>query len=303
MEIPMTDKASVYETITAKIIASIEADPGKWQMPWHRSSSGPLHMPKNALTGKHYRGINTVALWVSAEASGHSRPLWATYRQWAEKGAQVRKGEKASPVIFYKEFETAPNPDDADDDGKRRVARASSVFNVDQVDGGPAAAEVPDLGPVVRNQRFDEFVAATGAKITHGGAQAFYMPATDAIRMPDESRFFSTATSTRDDGYAATVAHELGHWTGAKHRLNRDLTGRFGNDAYAAEELVGELTSAFICAALGITCEPRADHAQYIAHWLKLLKSDNRAIFAAAAKASQAAEYLQGLAQPHAEAA
>ena len=98
----MTDKASVYDTITNKIIASIEADPGKWQMPWHRSSSGPLHMPKNALTGNHYRGINTVALWVSAEASGYSRPLWGTYRQWAELGAQVRKGEKASPVIFFK---------------------------------------------------------------------------------------------------------------------------------------------------------------------------------------------------------
>ena len=299
----MTDKASVYDTITNKIIASIEADPGKWQMPWHRSSSGPLHMPKNALTGNHYRGINTVALWVSAEASGYSRPLWGTYRQWAELGAQVRKGEKASPVIFYKEFEVDPSPDDTADDGKRRVARASSVFNVDQVDDGPAAIEVPDHGPVVRNQQFDDFVAATGAIITHGGAQAFYMPATDTIRMPDESRFFDTATSTRDDSYAATSAHELAHWSGARHRLNRDLSGRFGNEAYAAEELVGELTSAFICASLGITCEPRPDHAQYIAHWLKLLKSDNRAIFAAAAKASQAAEYLQGLAQPLAQVA
>jgi antirestriction protein ArdC len=260
-------------------------------------------MPKNALTGNHYRGINTVALWVSAEASGYSRPLWGTYRQWAELGAQVRKGEKASPVIFYKEFEVAPSPDDAADDGKRRVARASSVFNVDQVDDGPAANEVPDHGPVVRNQHFDDFVAATGARITHGGAQAFYMPATDTIRMPDESRFFSTDTSTRDDSYAATVAHELGHWSGAPHRLKRDLSGRFGNEAYAAEELVAELTSAFICASLGITCEPRTDHAQYIAHWLKLLKSDNRAIFVAAAKASQAAEYLQGLAQPLAQAA
>ena len=238
MEIPMTDKASVYDTITNKIIASIEADPGKWQMPWHRSSSGPLHMPKNALTGNHYRGINTVALWVSAEASGYSRPLWGTYRQWAELGAQVRKGEKASPVIFYKEFEVDPSPDDTADDGKRRVARASSVFNVDQVDDGPAAIEVPDHGPVVRNPQFDDFVAATSAIITHGGAQAFYMPSTDTIRMPDESRFFSTDTSTRDDSYAATVAHELGHWSGAPHRLNRDLSGRFGNDAYAAEELV-----------------------------------------------------------------
>jgi antirestriction protein ArdC len=303
METPMTDKASVYDTITNKIIASIDAEPGQWQMPWHRSSSGPLHLPKNALTGNHYRGINTVALWVSAEAARYSRPLWGTYRQWAELGAQVRKGERASPVIFYKEFETTPNPDDAADDGKRRVARTSSVFNVDQVDDGPTAIDVPDLGPIVRNQQFDDFVTSTGASITHGGPQAFYMPSTDAIRMPDENRFFSTATSTRDDSYAATLAHELGHWTGAKHRLNRELSGRFGNDAYAAEELVAELTSAFICASLGITCEPRPDHAQYIAHWLKLLKSDNRAIFAAAAKASQAAEYLTGPAQPLAEAA
>jgi antirestriction protein ArdC len=303
MEIPMTDKASVYDTITNKIIASIEADPGKWQMPWHRSSSGPLHMPKNAHTGNHYRGINIVALWVSAETAGYSRPLWGTYRQWAQIGAQVRKGEKASPVIFYKEFEVDPSPDDANDDGKRRVARASSVFNVDQVDDGPADTSVPDLGPIARNQHFDDFVASTGARIVHGGAEALYMPSTDSIRIPDESRFFDTATSTRSDSYAAVLAHELGHWTAAKHRLNRDLTGRFGTEAYAAEELVAELTSAFICAAQGITCEPRQDHAQYIANWLKLLKSDNRAIFAAAAKASQAADYLQGLPQPLVKAA
>lgn len=294
----MTEKPSVYETITSKIVASIEANPGTWQMPWHRSSHGPLHLPKNAHTGNPYRGINTVALWVSAAASGYTRPLWGTYRQWTELGAQVRKGERASPVIFYKEFATTPNPDDADDDGKRRVARASAVFNVDQVDDGPAPTAIPDHGPVVRNQRFDAFVAATAARITHGGAEAFYMPGPDRIQMPDETRFFDTPTSNRSDNYAATLAHELGHWCGAKHRLNRDLTGRFGGQAYAAEELVAELTSAFICATLGITCEPRTDHAQYLVQYLKLLKSDNRAIFTAAAKASQAADYLTGLAMP-----
>jgi antirestriction protein ArdC len=292
MESAMTEKPSVYETITSKIVASIEADPGTWQMPWHRNSHGPLHMPKNAHTGNHYRGINTVALWVSAAASGYARPLWGTYRQWNELGAQVRKGEKASPVIFYKEFEVEPSPDDAADDGKRRVARASAVFNVDQVDDGPPATEVPDYGPIVRNHQFDTVVAATGASIVHGGAEAFYMPGPDRIQMPDETRFFDTPTSDRSDSYAATLAHELGHWSGAKHRLNRDLSGRFGGQAYAAEELVAELTSAFICATLGITCEPRTDHAQYIAQYLKLLKSDSRAIFAAAAKASQAADYL-----------
>ena len=133
-----TDRRDIHAEITAKLIAAIEADPGRPSMPWRRSST-PLFMPENALTKKLYNGINIVSLWVSAEVQGYSAPIWATYRQWAELGCQVRKGEKSSLVIFYKEYETEPDADNADDDGKRRVARASYVFNASQVDGYHAA--------------------------------------------------------------------------------------------------------------------------------------------------------------------
>ena len=145
----MTGKTSVYEAITAKIIAAVEADPGRHKMPWHRNPGEPLHMPSNALTANHYRGVNVVMLWVSAEVQGFRTPIWGTYRQWAQRGAQVRQGEKSTAVIFYKEYETAPAADTPDVDGTRRVVRASAVFNADQVDGAPPVEAIPDLGMFV----------------------------------------------------------------------------------------------------------------------------------------------------------
>jgi antirestriction protein ArdC len=286
-------KTDVHATITAAIIAAVEANPGAFVMPWHRNAGTPLHMPANALTGKSYNGINVVSLWVAAEARQYQSAVWGTYKQWAELGAQVRKGEKASPVVFYREFEVEANPDDQDDDGKRRVARASSVFNASQVDGYVLPDQPAGLGPVARSDAFAAFVNGTGADIRHGGGEAYYRPGTDHIQMPDEGRFCGTATSDRHQAYMSTLAHELSHWAGAPHRLNREFGKRFGDSAYAAEELVAELTAAFICADLGIANEPRPDHAQYIAQWLRLLKTDSKAIFTAAAKASQAAAYLK----------
>lgn len=287
-------RRDIHAEITNKLIAAIEADPGKPSMPWRRAS-GPLFMPVNALTKNPYNGINIVSLWVAAECLGYTAPVWATYRQWSELGAQVRKGEKSSLVIFYKEYESEPDPDNADNDGKRRVARASYVFNASQVDGYTLPDAPKPLGPIERLQAVDGFIAATGARIEHGGDRAYYRPSTDHIQMPDEGLFRGTDTMTRSEGYYAVVAHELTHWSGAKHRLARDMGKRFGDAAYAAEELVAEVASAFLCAELGITQDCRADHAQYLAHWLKLLEDDSRAIFTAAAKASEAVAYLKGL--------
>jgi antirestriction protein ArdC len=258
-------RRDIHAEITNQLIAAIEADPGQPSMPWRRSS-GPLFMPVNALTGNAYNGINIVSLWVSAEVQSYGTPIWATYRQWAELGAQVRKGEKSSLVIFYKEYDADPNPDDADDDGKRRVARASYVFNANQVDGFalPGAPEL--LGPVERIAAADRFIANTGASIEHGGERAFYRPSTDHVQMPDEALFCGTDTMSRSEGYFATLVHELTHWTSPVHRLARDLGKRFGDSAYAAEELVAEIGSAFLCSELGITQDTSANHAQYLAH-------------------------------------
>lgn len=294
-------RRDIHAEITNKLIAAIEADPGQPVMPWRRAS-GPLFMPVNALTGNAYNGINVVSLWVSAEVSGYSAPVWATYRQWSELGCQVRKGEKSSLVVFYKEYDSEPDPQNADDDGKRRVARASCVFNASQVDGYALPDAPEPLGPVERLHAVDAFIAATAARIEHGGESAYYRPSTDHIQMPDEDLFCGTDTMSRGEAYYAVLTHELTHWSGAKHRLARDMGKRFGDAAYAAEELVAEIASAFLCAELGITQDTRADHAQYLAHWLKLLKDDSRAIFAAAAKASEAVAYLKGL-QPKRAAA
>jgi antirestriction protein ArdC len=252
-------------------------------------------MPSNALTGNAYNGINIVSLWVAAECLGYSAPIWATYRQWSELGCQVRKGEKSSLVVFYKEYESEPDPQNADDDGKRRVARASYVFNASQVDGYTLPEAPQPLGPVERLETVDHFIAASGAHIEHGGDRAFYRPSTDHIQMPDEGLFCGTDTMSRGEAYYAVLTHELTHWTAAPTRLGRELGKRFGDAAYAAEELVAEIASAFLCAELGITQDTRADHAQYLAQWLKLMKDDSRAIFAAAVKASEAVAYLKKL--------
>lgn len=285
-------RRDIHAEITSRLIAAIEANPEEPTLPWRRSA-GPLFMPVNAATGQRYNGINVVALWVEAELRNFATPIWATYRQWAEKGAQVRKGEKASHVIFYKEYETEPDPANEADDGKRRVARASAVFNADQVDGFTAPDAPEPLGPVARIASVEAFIAATGARVDHGGQAAFYRRSTDHIQMPDEQLFCGTDTMARDESYYAILLHELVHWTGAKHRLNREFGKRFGDMSYAAEELVAEIGAAFLCSELAVTQDIRADHAQYLAHWLKLLKDDSRAIFTAAAKASQAVGYLK----------
>lgn len=293
-----TERRDIHAEITAKLIAAIEADPGRPTMPWRRSNK-PLFMPENALTKKLYNGINIVSLWISAEVAGYDAPVWATYRQWSEIGAQVRKGEKSSLVVFYKEYETEPDADRTDDDGKRRVARASYVFNAAQVDGYTLPDAPQPMGAIDRIEAADRFFASTGALIEHGGDRAFYRPSTDTIHMPDESLFCGTDTMTRSESYFAVLGHETIHWSGSDKRLAREFGKRFGDAAYAAEELVAEIGSAFLCAELGITeGEPRADHAQYLSQWLTLLKSDSRAVFTAAARASEAVAYLRKLQAP-----
>ncbi len=279
-------RADIYQRITDRIAAAIEAGAGTWRMPWHPGADGAApRLPVNAATGKPYRGINTVVLWATAQAEGYPSAVWATYRQWAELGAQVRKGEQSSPVVFWKISDKDEQEDGEDDRRSRVFARGYSVFNAAQVDGYAAPA-LPALPEPERIGRAEAFFAALGADIRHGGNRACYVPSLDQIRMPPFPAFRDAVA------YYATLAHEATHLTGHPSRCNRDLRGRFGEEAYAAEELVAELGAAFICADLALAPEPRPDHAAYVASWLKVLRGDKRAIFTAAAKAQAAADWM-----------
>ncbi len=289
---PEESRADIYQRITDRIAAAIEAGAGKWQMPWHPGADGAApRLPVNAATGKPYRGINTVVLWATAQAEGYPSAVWATYRQWAELGAQVRKGEQSSPVVFWKisdkdEQEEGDNGQDGEDGCRSRVfARGYSVFNAAQVDGYQAPA-LPKFPEPERIGHAEAFFAGLGADILHGGNRACYVPSLDQIRMPPFPAFRDAVA------YYATLAHEATHLTGHPSRCSRDLRGRFGEEAYAAEELVAELGAAFICADLALAPEPRPDHAAYVASWLKVLRGDKRAIFTAAAKAQAAADWM-----------
>lgn len=292
----LAQKLDVNTEITNQIIAAIEKGADKFQMPWHRTGTATMS-PMNIDTGNAYRGINIVSLWAAAQVRNFNTGIWGTYRQWQNAGCQVRKGEKSSLVIFYKEFERDDEDSNRDDDQprKRLMARASRVFNVEQVDGYTPEEVEPVANPVAPIDAADRFITATKAKISHGGESAYYAPATDAIQMPPRESFHGTATSSATEAYYSTLLHELTHWSGHKSRCDRFTDGAFKKDDYAREELVAELGAAFLCGHLGVTLEPRPDHAAYIDHWLKILKADSKAIFQASSQATKAVDYLKGL--------
>lgn len=199
-------------------------------------------------------------------------------------------------MIVYAGVGIAKEKGEADEnekDSTYRFLRSSFVFSAEQVEG----YEIPivaTLSPVERNESAERFISATGARIRHGKGGAYYAPELDYIGMPAREAFTATATSTREEAYYSTLLHELAHWSGHKSRLARDLNNRFGSQAYAAEELIAEMGAAFMCAELGISPTPRGDHAQYLNHWLSVLRADKRAIFTAASAATKAAEFLRG---------
>jgi antirestriction protein ArdC len=289
-------RADVYATITAKLLAAIAANPCDPIMPWQRSGTRAV-LPTNAITGQAYRGVNILSLWVSALERGYDSGEWATLRQWNEKGVRVRKGETASPIVFYKEVNVVGERHDDHgeaDTERRRLARGYWVFAAEQVEGHhPCNALQPD--PIARIAAAEAYFLATGAKVVIGGSQACYRRSTDSVHMPDEVRFIASDGRSRTDSWYAVLGHETTHWSGAAHRLNREFGKRFGDDAYCFEEACAEIGAAFLCARLGIAIEPHPDHARYIHHWLKVMQGNPRAIFAAAAKAQEAVAYLDGL--------
>lgn len=295
-----TKRPDLYTQVTNSIISAIEAGAGDWQMPWHRSGQG-LNRPLNVDTNNPYRGINILSLWASAQERGFTTGTWGTYRQWQNKGCQVRKGEKSSLVVFYKQFDVEEQQDDGSTETETRLmARASYVFNADQVDGFEISPLPEPKDPAQVLEDVETFISATAADIRHGGERAFYRTSEDFIQMPERERFIGSETSTATESYYATLLHELTHWTGSSKRCDRQFGKRFGDHAYAVEELVAELGAAFLCTDLGVALEPCPDHAAYIDNWLKVLKADNKAIFTAASQAQKAIDHLQSL-QPAAQ--
>lgn len=291
----MTEFRDVYSRITNKIVADLEQGVRPWMRPWSTThAAGRITRPLR-FNGVPYKGINVVMLWSAATMQGYACPIWLTFKQALELGGAVRKGEHGELVVYANTI-TRTETDDKGEETEREIPflKGYTVFNAEQCDGLPAQyyarAETPALPLAQRIDAADRFYAATGADIRHGGTRAFYAEGLDYVQMPPFETF-------RDaESHAATLAHELTHWTKHPRRLARDM-GRvkWGDEGYAREELVAELGAAFLCADLGITPDAREDHAAYIASWLEVLKGDKRFIFSAAAHAQRAADYLHGL--------
>jgi antirestriction protein ArdC len=295
-----TSKLDIYKTITNQIVCDLEAGGIR---PWHRpwtpmANSGKskfdfskVGLPLRA-TGEPYQGINVLILWMSAARNHFTGRYWMTYNKAHELGGQVRKGEHGTKIIFFK---TVVEEDEERQDAIP-IARAYTVFNIDQIDGLPERfhAEASPLPEVVGapqfepDARFEEFFGEIGAKVVHGGMKAFYSPKTDTIRLPDRRSFIDVPS------YYSTRAHESVHWTGHSKRLNRLVPTAFGSETYAFEELVAEIGAAFLCATLGL--KPNMElSVSYISNWIDSLKHDKRMIFRAAAAAQKAVNFLHQL--------
>jgi antirestriction protein ArdC len=290
-----TEKQDIYTRITEKIVASLEAGVRPWIKPWSgENAAGRITRPLRH-NGMPYSGINILMLWASAVEQGFASSSWMTFKQALELNANVRKGEKGSLVVYANSV-TKTEQNGAGEDVEREIhfLKGYTVFNCDQISGLPEQYYVkpePKFTAVERIAHADQFFAATGADIRYGGNRAYYAQELDYIQMPPIEAF------TDAERFYATLAHETVHLTKHPSRLDRDFGRKSWGDAgYAHEELVAELGSAFLCADLELTPEVRDDHASYLSFWLEVLKNDNRAIFAAAAHAQRAVDYLHNAA-------
>ncbi|MDR5784575.1 zincin-like metallopeptidase domain-containing protein [Caballeronia sp. LZ065] len=289
-----TPLPDVYGRVTDKIIADLEQGVRPWVKPWKGGNAGGRITLPVRHNGLAYQGINILLLWGEQLEKGFQSNRWMTFKQAQALGANVRKGEHGTLVVYANKV-AKTDTDDNGDEIEREIPfmKGYTVFNVDQIENLTAdyrTEPVPaDSEPLELIEHAEAFFAKTGAVIRHGGDKAYYAPAQDIVQLPIPESF-DTAQS-----YAATKAHEITHWTSHKNRLDRQLGKRFGDDAYSAEELIAEMGAAFLCAQLGLTPAVREDHAAYLDHWLKVLKADKRAIFTAASQAQKACEFLFSL--------
>jgi antirestriction protein ArdC len=285
------DRPSLYSEITDKIIAELETGRVPWVQPWGTAAAkAPLAMPKNASTGRRYSGVNVLILWDAVVARGFAGQSWLTFRQALGLGGNVRKGEHGTTVVYADRFvpddERKRAERDGDEPGAIPFLKRFTVFNCQQCENLPEALTVAPA-PVRTDlilPEVDALIRATGIDFRIGGDQAFYAPGPDYVQVPPPEAYFEPINWHR------TALHECGHAVGHPSRLNRDLSGTFGSKKYAFEELIAEMTSAFVCASLGIV--PTVRHADYLGSWLTVLREDDRAIVRSASAASKAADYL-----------
>lgn len=291
-------KTDIAQTITASILQKLEAGTKPWVQPW---TGAPQRRPLRHC-GTAYRGINTVVLWMAAKARGYASPYWMTYRQAEEIGGQVRRGETCSHAVLYKTVDAKEAEGDEtaissnDSDRKRRVLRQFAIFNADQIDGLPSKyvvtpTAVEPMPESVHRPKLEAFFSRVPATVQHLGHVAYYNRTRDEIVLPPVERFASY------DGYFATRAHETAHWTGHEKRLDRSFGKRFGDQAYAFEELVADIAAAILSAELGLPEAELDNHAAYVDHWVKVLKADKNAILTAASKADEAVDHIMGFGQ------
>ena len=271
---------NVYEQVTDNIVSMLEqGDVPPWRKEW---SGEALSIPHNGVTGHQYQGVNVWNLMMTGWAKQYTSSQWATYKQWSDKGGQVRKGEKSTVAVYFKPLDKI---DDSGNEYKLHIARAFHVFNKDQVN-----IDTPSEKPQILTRDEVELAGlslqlANSLAVNVSEGAPCYIPSLDSINMPRFSSF------TNGGAYFSTMAHECSHATGHSSRLDRKFGKRFGDDAYAMEELVAELSAAYICAKYGIGYDIE-QHASYLSSWLKRLKQDSKAIFTVAAAAQRAADHI-----------
>ena len=291
---PQGVQFDIHQQITDQILAAMEQARSTGRRLWDSQPSLPL----NLTTGKPYSGVNILILWAAGLGHGYTSPYWLTYKQAADMGGQVKKGEHGTRLVFYKPWESQETNRDTGETETTRgaVIKAFTAFNLDQIDGikAPAREERPAFTAIEDAERI---MAASPTPIKIGGTQACYIPGRDEIHLPSREAFINP------EAFYSTAMHEMTHSTGHKSRVDRDFSGRFGTEAYAFEELIAEMGSAFLNADLGILTATLPDHADYLANWIAILKNDKKAILTAAAQASKAHGFIKGLIAAQAVAA
>lgn len=285
-------KFDLHTEITNQIIARLEEDLPHGRNPW---ISPTLKAATNIASKKTYQGINWLSLLVTADKRGYSDNIWGTFIQWQTFGARVKKGEHASPVVFFSKLKPAETENVEDDQRRIGFLKTFWCFNISQIEGYENPdAEFPQPALFERLERSEAVIAATKADIRYGGTKAFYEPINDYIQLPLAQDFVDTEMMIARENFYAVSAHELSHWTGHKSRLNRGLEVLSGQQGRIIEEVIAEMAAAIICVELGITPLLKDKHAQYIQGYLKLIKADNRLVFKCATAASRAAQYILG---------